>query len=290
MQKTQDKILELRPFVKWVGGKRTLVNEIRNIINLVDYERYFEPFVGGGAVFLSLQPKKAFISDYNQELIIAYNEIKKDPKRLYNSLKQLENSKKQYLNIRGLTKDNSSVLDLTKKSNLERARRLIYLNKTCYNGMWRENRNGEFNVPYAGNTMKPENYLDLHNAMALSEYFNSNEIQFNHCGFEVAMSDIASGDFVYLDPPYFPLTPTSNFTAYTKIDFALDEQKRLKELCDRVHSQGAYFVLSNSSHEVIRNLYQKYRQIEVHMRRSINSKGESRSGVTELLITNIYDK
>lgn len=290
MQNTQDKPFELKPFVKWVGGKRTLVDEIQNIIKLVDYERYFEPFVGGGAVFLNLKPQKAFISDFNEELIIAYNEIKKNPERLYECLNQLENSKSQYLTIRGLKKDISTMLDLTKKSNLERASRLIYLNKTCFNGIWRENRNGEFNVPYAGNSMKPKNYLDLNNAIALSEYFNSNDVIIKHCGFEEAMSDIACKDLVYLDPPYFPLTSTSNFTAYTKSDFAVEEQERLKQLCDQVHSKGGYFILSNSSHEVIRNFYEDYYQIEVHMRRSINSKGDSRSGVTELLITNIYDK
>jgi len=273
------------PFVKWVGGKRSLVAEITSLMAPINLNNitYHEPFIGGGALFLNLQPPRAVINDLNPDLIIAYRMIKERPKALYDSLKVKPNSKDKFLTERSLDR-NPNFKDLPE---LDRASRFIYLNKTCYNGMWRENSKGQFNVPFSNNNMNPEAYLNLENALGISDYLNRNDIIIKHGTYVNALKNVSKGDFVYLDPPYYPLNATSSFTSYTKSSFGVQEQIDLKKACDEIASKGAFFVASNSSHSFIRGLYQDYRIEEVRMRRSINSKGHLRGEVKELLITNI---
>lgn len=276
---------KIRPFVKWVGGKRTLVEEIQTLTaNIWDnIECYHEPFVGGGAVFLGLQPKRAVINDLNENLIMTYRAIKEDPEKLFELVCAKENTKEFFLKER--MKDRKPSFATLNK--FERAARLLYLNKTCFNGLWRENSKGYYNVPFANNGMEPERFLNLDNAKNVSQYLNSNDIQIVNESYTDALSKVKLDDLVYLDPPYMPLSETSSFTSYTKYSFGWNEQKRLKDVCDEINDKKAFFILSNSNHPGIVELYKDYSQNEVGMRRSINSKGNSRGKIKELLITNI---
>ena len=275
----------LSPFVKWVGGKRTLVAHIVKMAETVleDINCYHEPFIGGGAVFLGLRPRKAIINDLNKELIFTYRCIKKDPQKLFDLICTKRNTKEFFLEER--RKDRSP--DFHECSEFERAARLIYLNKTCFNGMWRENGKGQFNVPYADNDMKPDKFLNLRNALKVSEFLNKSDVEILNETYSEALSRVQRNDLVYLDPPYMPISDTSSFTSYTKHSFGWEEQLGLKKVCDNIDEKNAYFILSNSNHPEIVQLYNKYRVEEVDMRRSINSKGNRRGKIKELLITNI---
>lgn len=279
---------KIRPFVKWVGGKRSLLEEIQimteNIGDKINV--YHEPFVGGGAVFLGLKPQRAVINDLNENLIMTYRAIKADPERLFELLCTKENTKEFFLQER--MKDRKP--GFNELDEFERAARLIYLNKTCFNGMWRENASGYYNVPFANNNIKPEKYLDLENARLVSEYLKSNDILILNKGYTDALSRVKKNDLVYLDPPYMPLTETSSFTSYTRHAFDWNEQKRLKEMCDEITRKKAFFILSNSNHSDIVDLYSEYSQKKIGMKRSINSKGGSRGKIKELLISNILNQ
>ena len=282
---------DLKPFVKWVGGKRTLLPYIEELIKPIEdiYNTYYEPFLGGGAILLGLRPKRAVVSDLNEELIIAYNQIKNDYASLIEELSTYENNKESYVKIRALSKDTHEILDLNKFTTLERAARFIYLNKTCFNGIWRENSNGEFNVPYSkNNSYTPATYLNEENTLNISRYLNDNNIKINHDTYQNTCALAKKNDLVYLDPPYMPLSETSSFTAYTKENFDLKQQENLKVCCDDLDSRGVKFILSNSSHDSINDMYgDRYKVKPVKMSRSINSIGSKRGKIDEFLITNI---
>lgn len=276
---------KIRPFVKWVGGKRALVEEIQ-IMTADIWDKinvYHEPFVGGGAVFLGLRPKRAVINDLNQNLIMTYRSIKADPDKLFELLCSKENTKDFFLQER--IKDRKPGFDALDE--FERAARLLYLNKTCFNGIWRENASGYYNVPFANNNVKSDKFLNLENARLVSEYLKSNDVLILNESYTNALSRVKKNDLVYLDPPYMPLSATSSFTSYTRYDFDWNEQKRLKELCDNINHKNAFFILSNSNHPDIVDLYSEYSQKKIGMRRSINSNGNNRGKIKELLISNI---
>lgn len=276
------KNLLLAPVLKWVGGKRQLLNEILPLIpNKIS--TYVEPFVGGGALIFSLQPGKAIINDSNEELINVYRVIKDKPDKLIELLHsyELRNNEDFFYQVRAVDRDKAEYVNLTE---LERAARIIYLNKTCYNGLFRVNMAGEFNTPY-GNYKKP-NIVNQTVIKALSNYFNKYDVRLICGDYKAALTGLRKGSFVYLDPPYMPLSATSSYTGYTAEGFGLAQQDELKEQCDILNKKGIRFLLSNSSHPYIHDLYNEYDIKIVSARRAINSKGNKRGEIDEVLIKN----
>lgn len=270
---------ETYPIVKWVGGKRQLMFEL--LKNMPEnYNRYFEPFIGGGALFFELQPEGAYISDMNGELINLYNVVKNNVYELIDELKKHEISKEYFMNIRNI--------DRTKKyekwSDIQKASRFIYLNRTCFNGMYRVNSKGEFNVPF-GNYKNPR-IIDEHNLINCSNLLQKTEIR--NTDFSEILKYAQKGDFVYFDPPYVPLNETSSFTSYTKEGFDLDMQFKLRDVCDELDSMGVNFMLSNSDTKFVNELYENYNIKKVFASRQINANPSGRGKITEVLVKN-YD-
>ena len=276
------------PVLKWVGGKRQLLPIIHKYLpKLSNTATYYEPFIGGGAVFFDLQPSKAVVNDINNELINVYQTIRDDVEKLIAELgnkNKYANTSECYYKIRELDR-NPDVYN--KLSNIEKAARVIYLNKTCYNGLYRVNSMGEFNSPF-GRYKNPSIVNEI-GLRAVSKYFREANITFRNMDFEKALEGIKKGDFVYFDPPYVPLSTTSNFTGYNESGFGSEEQERLKSLCDKLTDQGVHILLSNSDCEYIRNLFsdkKRYTIIEVKAKRSINSISSARGEISEVLIIN----
>jgi len=265
------------PFVKWVGGKRQLLNEIKKLAPK-KFNVYFEPFLGGGAVLFELQPKKAIVNDINSELINTYKVIKNSPEELMHSLSLHENTVEYFYKTR--VKDRGD--KFKELSDIERASRLIYLNKTCYNGLYRVNSSGQFNTPFG--YYKNPNIVNAPVIKAVHEFFKNNEIEFMTDDFDVILSKCKKGDFVYLDPPYDTSNLPPNFTGYNESGFNRDSQIRLKECCDKLHSKGVKFLLSNSATEFIIDLYKNYKIHKVPATRMINCDPEKRGEVEEVLI------
>lgn len=271
---------DIRPIVKWVGGKRQVMNEIiKHVPN--DFNTYYEPFIGGAAVLFEIQPKKAVINDINIELINMYITVKNEVDKLIIDLKKHRNTKEYYYSVRGLDRDIDTYNEL---SNVEKASRLIYLNKTCYNGLYRVNRKGQFNTPY-GKYVNP-NIVNENGLRVVHTYFKNNNIVIKNESFASAVSDAKRGDFVYFDPPYDPVSSSSSFTSYSKEDFGRKDQIMLKETCDLLNSKGVKFLLSNSATDFIIDLYKEYSIELIDAKRSINSKGNGRGSVKEVLIKN----
>jgi DNA adenine methylase len=277
--------LNLQPFLKWAGGKRQLLPELRKYISQ-DYGTYFEPFLGAGAVLFDLQPAKALINDANPELINCYNTIKEHPQALLDLTRehQSRNCQEYYYEIR--SRDRNSILE--SMSNIERAARIIYLNKTCYNGLFRVNRQGQFNVPY-GNHKNPT-IADDEIIWAISNYLNQAQIIITNNDFADALQTADCGDFIYLDPPYDPVSDTS-FTEYGMTGFDREQQCRLKNVCDDLTRRGCQVLISNSATDFINQLYgdqNLYAISEVQANRSINSVGSARGKIGEVIISNKY--
>lgn len=265
------------PIVKWVGGKRQLMSVLlENMPNT--FNRYYEPFVGGGALFFQLQPEKAYISDKNEELINLYLVVRDNVNELIEHLVKHEISKEYYFKIRNIDRTD----DYKNFSNVERASRFIYLNKTCFNGLYRVNSRGQFNVPF-GNYKNPR-IIDANNLINCSRVLKDTEIK--HENFDAILSDVKRGDFVYFDPPYFPLNKTSNFTSYTKDGFAFDMQVMLRNICNELDALGVKFMLSNSDTSLINELYSNYEIKKVYASRFVNANAEARGKITEVLVRN----
>ncbi|NLM24495.1 MAG: DNA adenine methylase [Firmicutes bacterium] len=268
------------PILKWVGGKRQLLQDISN--HLPDqFSTYYEPFLGGGAVLFHLQPQKAVVNDVNEELINVYIVIRDHVHELIEDLKKHKNQADYFYKIRELDRDKQKYQQL---SNIEKASRMIYLNKTCYNGLFRVNQQGEFNAPF-GRYMNP-NIVNEETLIAVSNYFNKTNITFKCGDFEDAVKYIRKGSFVYFDPPYDPVSDSANFTGYNKGGFDRQEQIRLKKLCDKLNGRGIKFLLSNSATEFILDLYQDYDITLVQASRPINSRADRRGKVDEVLVKN----
>lgn len=271
------------PFVKWVGGKRQLLDEIDKYIPK-HYTKYYEPFLGGGAVLFHIQPSDAVVNDTNEELINLYTVIKESPEKLILDLKKHQNDEDYFYEVRSWDRDKSKFDSL---SDIEKASRIIFLNKTCYNGLFRVNNAGEFNSPFG--RYKNPNIVNEVTIRAVSKFLNKNGITFYNTDYKKVLSWTRKGAFVYLDPPYDPVSDSANFTGYTSSGFDKEEQQRLKEACDKLNERGVKFLLSNSSTDFIREIYKDYEIIPVQAKRNINSKGCSRGDVTEVLVRN-YDK
>jgi DNA adenine methylase len=275
-----------KPFVKWVGGKRQLMQQFRDMDLYPpdgfnpETATYFEPFVGGGAMFFDLLPKKAVLSDMNPELVITYNVIKNDVESLIKKLKehQKNNSKEYFLKIR------AQLID--KLSNVNRAARFIYLNKTCFNGLYRVNGSGQFNVPYADN--KNPAICDEINLRKVSESLKHTKIL--HQDYKEVLEKAKKGDFIYFDPPYYPVNKTSSFTSYTKDGFLEREQEELRDVFVKLSKRGCFVMLSNSDTEYINKLFARLdKKIVIHKvfaGRSINSNGTGRGKIKEVVVIN----
>lgn len=267
-----------RPFVKWAGGKGQLLEQFGDLFP-PKFKGYLEPFLGGGAVFFYLSRRlssgrKKYLSDLNAELINAYQVIRDNVDLLVADLKSHEVSKEHYLNVRAL--------DPKDLSPVSRASRLIFLNRTCFNGLYRVNRKGQFNVPY-GKYQNPR-ICDEVNLSACSAALRGADIRV--ADFSEAVNRAEKGDFVYLDPPYSPLTKTANFTDYTSQGFDDNDQLRLRDLYLELDKKGCLVMLSNSDVAKVRDWYGKFRVERVDANRYINSKADLRGPIPELVILN----
>lgn len=270
---------ETYPIVKWVGGKRQLMFElIKNMPK--SYNRYFEPFIGGGALFFELQPEQAYISDMNEELINLYQVVRDNVDELIIDLKKHDISKEYFMEIRNIDRTE----DYENWSSIQKASRFIYLNRTCFNGMYRVNSKGEFNVPF-GHYKNPR-IVDENNLTNCSNLLQRTEIR--HADFSEILTKVQEGDFVYFDPPYVPLSETSSFTSYTKDGFDIDMQFKLRDVCDELDNKGVKFMLSNSDTKLVNELYVNYEIKKVFASRQINANADGRGKITEVLVRN-YD-
>ncbi len=275
------KNLLLRPFLKWAGGKRQLLPELRRYYP-EDIACYYEPFLGAGAVLFDLQPKRAVVNDVNRELINTYRVIKSDVEALISDLSGHRNDKDYYYQIRDLDRTEA----YQQLTDVERASRIIFLNRTCFNGLFRVNSRGHFNVPFG--FYKNPKILDEVLLRAISHYLNGNDIVLANVDFEEALQDATEGDFVYLDPPYDPVSDTSSFTGYHLDGFGRDHQIRLKSVMDDLSRRGCRVLLSNSATDFIKALYHEYRMEIIGATRAINSDASRRGKVDEVLVMN-YD-
>ena len=268
------------PFVKWVGGKRQLLDSITSLLPR-RIQTYCEPFLGGGAVLFSLQPNRCIVNDLNHDLINVYEVIRDNVDLLIDSLKKHDNNIEYFYRIRDLDRDKDSYHAMSK---VEKASRLIYLNKTCYNGLFRVNSSGEFNAPFG--YYKNPNIVNESVLRAVNNYLNSAYVTFYSEDFTETLERISRGCFVYLDPPYDPVSDTASFTGYNRGGFDKGDQIRLKECCDNLTERGIKFMLSNSATEFIINLYNNYNVTFVEAKRAINSDSSKRGAVKEVLIRN----
>lgn len=269
------------PFMKWVGGKRQLMSSIVEHLpkNIRDYN-YIEPFIGGGAVFFHLQPKNAIINDFNKELINVYEVIKNDLSELIDDLKKHENNADYFYQIRSLDR----IEEFKNLTSVQRASRVIFLNKTCFNGLYRVNNAGEFNAPFG--RYKNPNIVNEPTLKAVNKYLNSNNIFIKSGDYADVLAEANERAFVYLDPPYHPISENSNFTGYIQGGWDIFDQIRLREVCDKLNAKGVKFLLSNSSAPIIKDQYHKYIITTVKANRAINSNGADRGEIDEVLIRN----
>ena len=273
------------PVLKWVGGKRQLLETLAPLLPKKT-DPYCEPFVGGGAMLFYLQPKVAYINDANEELMNVYRVIQTDVDALIEQLGEFRNEEDFFYEVREWDRDQERY---QARSEVERAARILYLNKTCYNGLYRVNNAGEFNSPF-GNYRNP-NIVNAPVLRAVSHYFNTAEIHMRSGDYENILNEIPQGTFIYLDPPYDPVSETANFTGYVRGGFPKEDQVRLRQCCDQLRSRRMRFMLSNSDTEFIRREYKTYKIEKVQAKRSINSVGEKRGDVDEVIVRNYgYDK
>ena len=273
-----------KPFVKWAGGKRQILDKLKKYIP-DEFNTYYEPFVGGGALLFELSPKSAVINDSNKELMNVYECIK-DSKKFDAMCRELnmherEHSEEYYYSIRNLDRDKKK---FNKLVDFKRAARTIYLNKACFNGLYRVNSKNEFNVPFGKktkvNTYEGSNLITVSNYLSNTDY----QIKILSVDFEESVKDAKKGDFVYFDPPYD--SDTSTFNSYTENGFGKDEQERLAKVYKDLDSRGCYVMLSNHNTTLINELYKDYNIHVIEAKRNINANGKKRGKVEEVIITN----
>jgi len=268
-----------QPFLKWAGGKRQLLPEIRKYIPK-KINTYYEPFIGAGAVLFDLQPKKAVINDINVELVNVYNTIKDNAEELIEDVKKHKNESDYFYAIRDLDRQP----EYKELSPIERASRIIYLNKTCFNGLFRVNSQGQFNVPF-GKYKNPQIVNEVV-VKAVHNYFSSSDVTIMNEDFETVVENAKKGDFVYFDPPYDPVSDTSSFTGYSLDGFNRDDQIRLRDLFVELDKRGCKVLLSNSATDFIKEIYSDFHIEIVSAARSINSVASKRGKIDEVLVMN----
>ena len=273
-----------KPFVKWAGGKRQLLPEIQKHLP-EKLSSYFEPFLGGGALLFHLLSEnknlKGNVSDLNSDLILSYVTIRDNLNGLLKSLqkhsaKYFSDSKSYYYSVR----------ESNPKSQIEKVSRLLFLNRTCFNGLYRVNSKGKFNVPL-GRYSHP-NIVQEENLRSVNQFLNQNKIIIKCQDFSSTVEKAKKGDFVYFDPPYQPVSKTANFTSYTNSNFGLNDLKRLAKVSNDLAKKGVNVLLSNSSSKQVRDLFSSkhWKIIKIEANRAINSDSNKRTGHSELLIKN----
>lgn len=275
--------MNAKPIVKWAGGKRQLIEKLLKYMP-TEYNNYFEPFIGGGALLFELMPKNAIISDINEELLTIYKCLA-DEEKFKLMIIDLEEHEKNhceeyYYNIREMDRSE----EFKNLPIWKRASRAIYLNKSCFNGLYRVNGKGYFNVPF-GKKKKVITY-DRENIMILHKYFTNENICIRECDFSETVKTAKQGDFVYFDPPYDPFEDKETFTSYTKLDFTKEDQKRLSEVFKDLSNKGVYVMLSNHNTKYINELYEGFNIYVVNAKRMINADSKGRGNVEEVIITN----
>lgn len=274
---------KMYPFTKWTGGKRQLLPQLLELMPS-KFDTYYEPFVGGGALFFELAHHKAVINDLNTDLINAYTSIRDNVEELIALLEthKLYNSKDYYYGIRSVDRDGR----IDTMTEIQRAARILYMLRVNFNGLYRVNSKNEFNTPY-GRYKNPK-IVDAPNLLNISNYLNNNDITILNTDFAEAVKDAKKGDLTYFDSPYAPVTTSASFTSYTADGFNLDEQERLRDLFVELDKRGVYVMLSNSDVPIIHELYKDYADTThiVQAKRNINSKGDGRGAVNEVIITN----
>ena len=278
-KKNRNSLIKIpHPFLKWAGGKRQLISQMLTYFPK-NFNKYIEPFVGGGAVLFYLKPKFSNIIDINKELINCYKVIKNNVSELIELLKVHKNEENYYYKIRVLDRDEKK---FNKLSHIEKASRMIYLNRCCYNGLYRGNSKGQFNVPFG--KYKNPNFCDKENLLAVSKSLQNVKLKYG--SFENCLDYAKKGDFVYFDPPYYPLSKTSSFTSYTKENFGEDSQQELYNVFKILDERDCKLMLSNSYNDYIKDLYKDYKVISLDARRAINCNAAKRGNIKELLVLN----
>ncbi|TDM48596.1 DNA adenine methylase [Macrococcoides goetzii] len=274
-----------KPFVKWAGGKQKIIKElVKRLPNEQEYDTYIEPFAGGAALLYKVKFKQAIINDLNLELINTYEQIKKAPNELIKLLQTYKNTEEDFYRIRELDR-NINFIDET--SDIERAARFVYLNKTCFNGLYRVNSKGHFNTPFG--RYKNDNYKNHEIIKVDSQFFNENNVEFTNTDFEKVIQNADERTFIYLDPPYDPISKTASFTGYTDLGFDREDQIRLKSICDELSDKGVKIMISNHHTEFIYELFgsnARYKYEIINVQRNIASSSKSRGEVEEVIITN----
>lgn len=271
-----------KPFVKWAGGKRQIIDKLKKYVP-EDFNTYYEPFVGGGALLFELSPKHAVINDSNKELMNVYSVLCNEEKfkKMCSVLNHYETNHSEEFFYEIRDKDRN-INTFNRLSDYTRAARTIYLNKACYNGLYRVNSKNQFNVPF-GKKLKVNTY-DGSNLITVSNYLTMNDISILCVDFEEAVKEATKGDFIYFDPPYD--SDTETFNAYTETGFSKEEQRRLAEVFKDLDARGCYVMLSNHNTTLINELYSDYNIHIIEAKRNINSKGNKRGKVEEVIITN----
>jgi len=275
-----------KPFVKWAGGKRQIIDKLLKYAP-DEFDTYYEPFVGGGALLFELSPKKAVINDYNEELMNVFTCIKDETKfnKMCNELNHHEanHSEEYYYEIRNKDRDKAK---FKRMPDYKRSARTIYLNKACFNGLYRVNSKNEFNVPF--NRKAKVNTYDGQNLGIIHSYLNFSDVTLLNTDFEEAVKDAKKGDFVYLDPPYD--SETSTFNSYTENGFGKEEQVRLARVYKELADKGCYVMLSNHNTTLVKELYKDFNIHVIEAKRNINANGKKRGKVEEVIITNYENK
>ena len=273
-------IIKAKPFVKWVGGKRQLIKQFESLYPR-QFNNYFEPFLWGWAVFFNIQRKKSFLSDVNEELINLYQVIKNKPKDLIKLLEEETVSKERFLEIRLWDRQENWK---EKYSDIQRAMRFVYLNRTCFNGMYRVNSKWEYNVPF-GKYSNPD-IVQRETILNASALLNKTQAEIKLQSFEAVLQKAESWDFVYFDPPYDVLTDSANFTSYNESGFGRDMQEKLRDVFVALDKKWVNVMLSNHNTPFIREIFAWYRFEIVKAKRNINSKGNARGAVEEIVVMN----
>ena len=273
--------LKMSPFVKWAGGKTQLLDKLRKRAPR-SFGTYYEPFIGGGAFLLDFQPERAVINDVNEQLLNIYAQLKADAEAVIaavNAFDAVPCDKEYYLSLRRAYNEKI----VSRRLDAECAALMIWLNKHCFNGLYRVNTKGLFNVPY--NNRREGSSIDADNLRAIGRYLREENVEIRQGDFEAACATAKAGDFVYFDSPYVPVSQTANFTDYTKDGFSYEDHCRLAELFGRLDKEGVYLMLSNHNVPLVHELYQGFAIEEIDVRRSINRDASKRVG-REVIITN----
>lgn len=278
--KSNINVIKAQPLVKWVWWKRQLINKLKEFFPQ-DFNNYFEPFLWGWAVFFNLQKKQSFLSDINEELINVYQVVKDNPIELIDELKTYVYEKEFFLKLRMLDREKDF---LEKYSKVQRAARFLFLNRTCFNWLYRVNSKGHFNVPFGA--YKNPDFIQEKNIFNVHRLLHKTQAIIKKQSFEEVLFNAEKWDFVYFDPPYDILSNTANFTSYIKESFWKNMQFKLAEVFSQLDKKWVKVMLSNSDTQFIRNLYKKFNIYIVKARRNINRDKAKRWLVNEVVITN----